>query len=181
VDILILNHGINLTSARTEAAIFQSYEVNTFSTWRLLELFLTTVRSPKDQATKEVWVNTSEAEVSGAASPLYELSKRALGSLITLRRLDSPCIIRKVILGDFNSKLNPGGGRMKPDWIADRIVNLAKRDVRNIIVTLSPLTYVLFPIKELAETIYFKLFSHSEATHSLVEAPKADSVRERSL
>lgn len=36
VDILILNHGINLMTQRTHAAITETFEVNTFSTWRLL-------------------------------------------------------------------------------------------------------------------------------------------------
>lgn len=64
-----------------------------------MEQFLQTVKSDRDRVRKELWVNTSEAEVNPAFSPLYELSKRTLGDLVTLRRLDSPCIIRKLILG----------------------------------------------------------------------------------
>lgn len=169
IDILVLNHGIYPRGARTATDIFQSYEVNTFSTWRLLELFLTTVQTTADRATKEVWVNTSEAEVIGSASPLYELSKGTLGRLITLRRLDSPCVIRKIILGDFKSQLNPTGGPLSADWIAGRIVTLAKRDVRNIIVTLDPRIYLLFPIKELMEFIKFRFFSHPAPFQELLE------------
>jgi hypothetical protein len=109
-------------------------------------------------ATKEVWVNTSEAEASPAFSPLYELSKRALGDLVTLRRLDAPCVVRKLILGPFKSNLNPIGV-MSGDWVAKQIVNLAVRDVRNIIVTINPLTFVTFPIKQFFVGLYFKLFS----------------------
>ncbi|NET59947.1 MAG: bifunctional sterol desaturase/short chain dehydrogenase [Symploca sp. SIO2E6] len=159
VDILILNHGINLHGNRSKEAIAKSYEVNTFSSWRLLELFFTTVRTNEDIACKEVWVNTSEAEVSPAFSPLYELTKRALGDLITLRRLDAPCVVRKLILGPFKSKLNPMGV-MSANWVAQQIVQLAVRDVRNIIVTINPLTFVAFPIKEFWAGIYFKLFSN---------------------
>ncbi|NEP10919.1 MAG: bifunctional sterol desaturase/short chain dehydrogenase [Symploca sp. SIO2C1] len=159
IDILVLNHGINVHGERSQEAIAKSYEVNTFSSWRLLELFLTTVRTNKDIACKEVWVNTSEAEVSPAFSPLYELTKRALGDLVTLRRLDAPCVVRKLILGPFKSNLNPIGV-MSADWVAKQIVNLAVRDVRNIIVTINPLTFVAFPIKEFWVGIYFKLFSH---------------------
>jgi sterol desaturase/sphingolipid hydroxylase (fatty acid hydroxylase superfamily) len=158
VDILIINHGINVHSERTPEAIAPSYEINTFSAWRLMELFFTTVRTNEDIVRKEVWINTSEAEVSPAFSPLYELSKRAIGDLITLRRLDAPCVVRKLILGPFKSNLNPIGV-MSGDWVAKQIVNLAQRDLRNIIVTINPLTLIAFPIKELCLSTYFKLFS----------------------
>ncbi len=159
IDILIINHGINVHGERTEEAIARSYEVNTFSSWRLLELFLKTVRTNEDMACKEVWVNTSEAEVNPAFSPLYELSKRTLGDLITLCRLDAPCVIRKLILGPFKSNLNPIG-IMSPDWVAKQIVNLAVRDMRNIIVTVNPFTAIAFPLKEFFVSTYFKLFSN---------------------
>ncbi len=160
VDILILNHGINVQGLRTTDAIAQSYEVNTFSCWRMLELFLVTVRTNPDIAKKEVWVNTSEAEVGPALSPLYELSKRTLGDLITLRRLDAPCVIRKLILGPFKSNLNPIGV-MSADWVAQQILKLAQGDVRDIIVTINPLTFIAFPIKEFWVSTYFRLFSRN--------------------
>ena len=158
IDILIINHGINVHGARDKNAVAKSYEINTFSAWQLMETFFTTVQTNKDIATKEVWVNTSEAEVNPAFSPLYELSKRTLGDLVTLRRLDAPCVVRKLILGPFKSNLNPIG-IMSADWVAKQIVNLAKRDIRNIIVTINPLTFVLFPIKEFLVASYFKFFS----------------------
>lgn len=158
IDILILNHGINVHSDRTPDAIETSYQVNTFSSWRLLEKFLETVRTNEDIARKEVWVNTSEAEVNPAFSPLYELSKRTLGDLVTLRRLDAPCVIRKLILGPFKSQLNPVGV-MSAHWVAKQIVKKAKADQRNIIVTINPITWVAFPIKEFCVSLYFKLFS----------------------
>ena len=126
-------------------------------------MFLKTVRTNTDIARKEVWVNTSEAEVSPAFSPLYELSKRTLGDLITLRRLDSPCVIRKLILGPFKSNLNPIGV-MSADWVAKQIIKQAKSDVRTIIVTINPLTFVAIPIKEFWVSTYFRLFSKSEHT-----------------
>lgn len=159
IDILILNHGVNVHDARNPEAITKSYEVNTFSTWRLMELFLQTVCTNEDIARKEVWVNTSEAEVNPAFSPLYELSKRTLGDLVTMGRLDAPCVIRKLILGPFKSNLNPIGV-MSPDWVAQQIINLAVRDFRNIVVTINPITWIAFPIKELAVSTYFKVFSN---------------------
>ena len=158
IDILIINHGINVYVDRTPAAIYKSYEVNTFSALRLTEIFLSTVSTSSDRATKELWVNTSEAEVSPAFSPLYELSKRALGDLVTLQRLDAPCIIRKLVLGPFKSQLNPIGV-MSPRWVAWAIVALAKRDFRDVIITINPITYLTFPIKELFQSLYFRLFS----------------------
>lgn len=161
VDILILNHGVNVYGQRDHKAIAQSYEINTFSTLRLMELFFQTVKSDRDMIRKEVWVNTSEAEVNPAFSPLYELSKRAIGELVTLRRLDAPCMVRKLILGPFKSQLNPVGV-MSPEWVAKQIVNLARRDIRNIIVTINPLTFIFFPFKEFFTSTYFRLFSSSE-------------------
>ncbi|WP_295617014.1 bifunctional sterol desaturase/short chain dehydrogenase [Chamaesiphon sp. GL140_3_metabinner_50] len=158
VDILVVNHGINVYGDRSVAATYDSFEVNTFSALRLAELFLSTVTKSSDRATKELWVNTSEAEVNPAFSPLYELSKRTLGDLVTLRRLDAPCIIRKLVLGPFKSQLNPSGV-MSAEWVAGAIIFLAKRDFRNIIVTINPLTYLLFPIKEFFQSLYFRLFT----------------------
>lgn len=158
VDILIINHGINVHGARTPEAITKSYEINAFSGLRLMELFFKTVRTNKDIACKEVWINTSEAEANPAFSPLYELSKRTIGDLITLRRLDAPCVVRKLILGPFKSNLNPIGV-MSADWVAQQIIKQAKADFRNIIVTINPITFVSFPIKEFCNHWYFKFFS----------------------
>ena len=123
-----------------------------------MELFITTIRTNKDRVCKEIWVNTSEAEVSPAVSPLYELSKRALGDLVTLRRLDAPCVVRKLILGPFKSHLNPIGV-MSGNWVAKQIIKAAKADNRNIIITVNPITFIVFPVKELIVCLYFKLFS----------------------
>ncbi|MGK7943507.1 MAG: bifunctional sterol desaturase/short chain dehydrogenase [Microcystaceae cyanobacterium] len=161
IDILIINHGINVHEQRTSEAIEKSYQVNAFSVWRLMELFLKTIKTNKDKACKEIWINTSEAEISPAISPLYELSKRTIGDLITLRRLDSPCVIRKLILGPFKSNLNPIGV-MSADWVAKQIISLAKRDFRDIIVTINPITYVVFPLKEWSKSLYFSWFTKSE-------------------
>ncbi len=158
IDILIINHGINVYGDRSLTAISESYEVNTFSALRLAEMFLSTVSMSADRATKELWINTSEAEVNPAFSPLYELSKRALGDLVTLSRLDAPCIIRKLVLGPFKSQLNPVGV-MSPRWVAWAIVALAKRDFRDVVVTINPITYLTLPIKELFQSLYFRLFT----------------------
>ncbi|MDZ8023996.1 MAG: bifunctional sterol desaturase/short chain dehydrogenase [Nostoc sp. DedQUE11] len=163
IDILIINHGVNVYTSRTPEAINSSYEVNTFSALRLMDIFLTTVTGPQAKATKEIWVNTSEAEVTPALSPLYELSKRSLGDIVTLKRLDENCIIRKLILGPFKSKLNPYGV-MSAQQVARLVLFLAKRDFRNIIVTINPLTYLLFPLKETSTWLYYRVFSRTAKT-----------------
>ena len=117
VDILILNHGINQQQLRSPSATALALEVNALSSWRLLELFAEVVQqSPRPERPKpEVWINTSEAEIQPALSPLYELSKRLLGTLVSLRALDlssasGPLRIRRLVLGPFRSSLNPIGG-----------------------------------------------------------------------
>lgn len=158
VDILILNHGINVLGARDSEAIYKSYEVNTFSVFRWIDLFLESINESKHIAAKEVWVNTSEAEVNPAFSPLYELSKRAIGDLVTLRRLDAPCPIRKLILGPFKSNLNPYGV-MSASFVAWAIATLAELGFRDIIVTINPITFIAYPIKEFWRSLYFRMFS----------------------
>jgi monoglucosyldiacylglycerol epimerase len=174
VDILIVNHGVNVYGDRSPAAIYESYEVNTFSTLRLAELFFKTVTKSSDTATKELWINTSEAEVNPAFSPLYELSKRTLGDLITLRRLNAPCIVRKLVLGPFKSQLNPAG-IMSARWIAWATIALAKRDFRDIIITINPITYLVFPIKEFCQSWYFRLFTKSakNADQAMIDGKKS--------
>ena len=166
VDILILNHGINVLGARDSESIYKSYEVNTFSVFRWIDLFLEIVAESaesknianEDIANKEIWVNTSEAEVNPALSPLYELSKRAIGDLVTLRRLDRPCTIRKLILGPFKSELNPYGV-MSGSFVAWAIAFLAELGLHDIIVTINPITFIAYPVKEFWRSLYFRLFS----------------------
>jgi NADP-dependent 3-hydroxy acid dehydrogenase YdfG len=158
VDILILNHGVNVLGARDSTSIYKSYEVNTFSVFRWIDLFLETVTDAQAVRAKEIWVNTSEAEVNPAFSPLYELSKRAIGDLLTLRRLDAPCKIRKLILGPFKSDLNPYGV-MSADFVAWAIVALANLGLRDIIVTINPITFIAYPFKEFWRSLYFRAFS----------------------
>ena len=164
IDILILNHGVNVLGARDSESVYKSYEVNTFSVFRWMDLFLETVTESKHVATKEIWVNTSEAEVNPALSPLYELSKRAIGDLVTLRRLDAPCTIRKLILGPFKSDLNPYGV-MSASFVAWAIAALAQRDFRDIIVTFNPITFIAYPFKEFCRSLYFRIFSRRNYDH----------------
>ena len=80
VDVLVINHGVNVHGNRSPEAVLQSLEVNALSSWRLLELFAALPSAPG--RCREIWVNTSEAEIQAAVSPLYEISKRLQGQLL---------------------------------------------------------------------------------------------------
>ena len=166
VDVLVLNHGVNLYGARDSAAVAASLEVNALSSWRLLELFAQVVerRNFVDRQARhrpEVWLNTSEAEIQPALSPLYEISKRLLGQLLSLRALDlaGPGLrLRRLVLGPFRSALNPIG-LMSSGFVAREILRQADWDLGLIIVTPNPLTYVLMPLTTLSRWLYFRLCS----------------------
>ncbi len=170
VDILVLNHGINVYGDRSPGACERSLEVNALSGWRLLELFASVVaeRTADQRAARpraEVWINTSEAEIQPALSPLYELSKRLLGQLVSLRSLDlaSPELrIRRLVLGPFRSTLNPVGV-MGADFVAGQILRQAELGCNLIIVTPNPLTYVLMPLATLGRWCYFSLLTRARS------------------
>jgi monoglucosyldiacylglycerol epimerase len=52
---------------------------------------------------------------------------------------------------------------MSSRWIAWAIIALAKRDFRDIIITINPLTYLIFPVKEFCQSCYFRLFTKNAA------------------
>ncbi|MGF1540390.1 MAG: hypothetical protein ACFCU5_08055 [Pleurocapsa sp.] len=52
---------------------------------------------------------------------------------------------------------------MSANWLAKQIVNLVQKDIRNIIITVNPISYLVFPIKEFWVSTYFKLFT--KASH----------------
>ncbi|KEF42653.1 MAG: short-chain dehydrogenase [Cyanobium sp. CACIAM 14] len=158
VDVLVINHGVNVRGDCGADATACSLEVNALSAWRLLELFAAVARRREDGRRAEVWVNTSEAEIQPALSPLYEVSKRLLGQLLSLRapELASRLRLRRLVLGPFRSALNPIGV-MGADWVAGQILLQADWDWGLIIVTPNPLTYVLMPLASLGRWAYVSL------------------------
>ena len=158
VDILVINHGINPLGRRDATAIAETLQVNLLSAQALIDLFLRQTRQLPQQRRvyRELWVNTSEAEVGPAFSPVYEVSKRSLGTLLTLQSLDAPCPVRRLVLGPFRSGLNPYGP-MSADFVAERILNLAAWDLRLIIVSFNPCTYLLAPLASLMVALYGRL------------------------
>lgn len=162
VDVLVINHGINVHGDAGAAATGRSLEVNALSAWRLLELFaVVAARRQGDREGRprpQVWVNTSEAEIQPALSPLYEISKRLLGQLLSLRApaLAPVLRLRRLVLGPFRSALNPIGV-MGADWVAGEILRQADWNWGLIIVTPNPLTYVLMPLATLTRWAYYGL------------------------
>lgn len=167
VDVLVLNHGINRQNQRSAEATGASLEVNALSSWRLLEGFAAqaALRSHNSSASRprpEVWINTSEAEIEPAFSPLYEISKRLLGQLVSLRSLDlsRQLRIRRLVLGPFRSALNPAGV-MTARFVAEQVMLQARLGCNLIIVTPNPLVYVLMPLTTLGRWAYNSLLTRA--------------------
>jgi len=167
VDVLVLNHGINLQQQRSAEATVHSLEVNALSSWRLLEGFAARVaaRSPSmgtDRPRPEVWINTSEAEIEPAFSPLYEISKRLLGQVLSLRSLDlsQELRLRRLVLGPFRSALNPVG-LMPVGFVADQVMLQASWGWNLIVVTPNPLVYLLMPLTTLGRWAYNRLLTRA--------------------
>ena len=167
VDLLVLNHGVNAHADRSAPATQRSLEVNALSSWRLLELFgelaAADAATQANRPPRELWMNTSEAEIQPAVSPLYEISKRLQGQLLSLRSLDlaGPQLrIRRLVLGPFRSALNPIGV-MSAAFVAREVLRQARWNWGLIIVTPNPLTYVVMPLAVLSRWLYFRAFSRA--------------------
>ena len=159
LDILVLNHGINPQGKQDPNTLSSALDINALSSWRLMQSFERISKQfPKDKP-RELWINTSEAEIQPALSPAYELSKRLLGQLVSLRGAvqdaeeRNQLILRKLVLGPFRSELNPIGV-MGADFVAGQVIQQTRLGCRLVIVTPNPLTYVLMPITELARRLY---------------------------
>lgn len=159
LDLLVLNHGINPHGDQSSAALDKALAVNALSSWKLLQCCERIAATSPEIRVLEVWVNTSEAEIQPAVSPAYEVSKRLLGQLVSLRGATrtpeerSRLVLRKLVLGPFRSELNPIGV-MSADFVAGQILWQTSIGARLVIVTPNPLTYVLMPLTELARRTY---------------------------
>ena len=161
LDILIINHGVNRKGNQSTVDIDNSLEVNALSSWRLIKIFeeIAFNNKSKEASTKEVWVNTSEAEIQPALSPTYEISKRLLGEIVSIKwnnlskEEKKYFKIRKLILGPFKSELNPIG-IVDKEIIAKAILRKAASNANLIVATPNPITYILMPITELLRSGY---------------------------
>ncbi len=168
LDLRVLNHGINPGGDQRPDTLTTALTVNALSTWALINRFETIATAhPLPEGRRDLWVNTSEAEIQPALSPGYELSKRLIGQLVSLRwserseKNQASLRLRKLILGPFKSDLNPIG-LMSADWVAQQVLNQASWGLNLIIVTPNPLTYVLLPLNELGRSLYNRCFSRPD-------------------
>tara|TARA_B100000965_G_scaffold388992_1_gene394150 strand:- start:608 stop:1360 length:753 start_codon:yes stop_codon:yes gene_type:complete len=162
IDILILNHGFNPKEHIDTNEINKAMEINSLSHWRLIQIFEELAleqNNLNEYSSKEIWINTSEAEIQIAFSPVYEITKRLIGELVSLKKSKllmekrNSLVIKKLILGPFKSKLNPQG-ILSPDFVAKKILEKAAKKDYLIIVTPNPITYILMPIIECSRILY---------------------------
>ena len=161
IDILILNHGIYNLS-RENLNYEKSIEINALSKFKFLNLFEEIALTNDSLIKKEIWINTSEAEILPALNPSYEISKALIGQLVSYKKnflkKDSKkkLIIKKIILGPFKSELNPIG-IMSPKFVSKKIYDLINSKRYLIIISPNPLTYLLFPLKEFFIFLYCRI------------------------
>ena len=160
IDILILNHGIY--ESESEQALEKSIEINAISKLKLLRLFEKISLSKSiNSSPREIWINTSEAEIFPALNPCYEISKSLIGQIVTFKKnLNNEneltnLIIKKIILGPFKSNLNPIG-IMSPELVASLIFYISKISNYLIIISPNPITYILFPLREFYFFVYYQ-------------------------
>ena len=160
VDILILNHGIYDLS-KNNSSYEKSIEINALSKFKFLTLFEEIAINNKSSIAKQIWINTSEAEILPALNPSYEISKSLIGQLVSFKKnlidknVKKKLKIKKIILGPFKSELNPIG-IMSAEFVSKNIYNFANLNIFLIIISPNPLSYILFPIKELYFYLYCK-------------------------
>ena len=161
IDILILNHGVYNLS-RENFNYERSIEINALSKFKFLNLFEEIALTNDSSIKKEIWINTSEAEILPALNPSYEISKALIGQLVSYKKnfleKDSKkkLIIKKIILGPFKSELNPIG-IMSPKFVSKKIYDLINSKRYLIIISPNPLTYLLFPLKEFFIFLYCRI------------------------
>ncbi len=169
IDILILNHGIYDIS-KENSNYENSIEINALSKLKLLNLFEEIAFKNNSSIAKEIWINTSEAEILPALNPSYEISKSLIGQLVSFKKnlLDNhqkkKLKIKKIILGPFKSELNPIG-IMSAEFVSKNIYNFANLNFFLIIISPNPLSYILFPIKELYIFLYCKFLKISKISN----------------
>ena len=85
IDILILNHGI-YDVGKKHSNYENSIEINALSKFKFLNLFEEIAFKNDSPIAKEIWINTSEAEILPALNPSYEISKSLIGQLVSFKK-----------------------------------------------------------------------------------------------
>ena len=135
-----------------------SIEINALSKFKFLNLFEEIAIKNKSPIAKEIWINTSEAEIFPALNPSYEISKSLIGQLVSFKKnlLDKntkkKLKLKKLILGPFKSELNPIG-IMSPKFVSNNIYNFANLNIFLIII--SPNPFLIYSFSLLKSCIIF--------------------------
>ena len=114
-----------------------------------MESFLACVCTNEDITTKEIWLLVSNTESAVAWTSLDDLYQRYLSDWITHRRLDAPCILRKIIL---HAPLD----QARATKAANQIVSAVQRDIRNILIGYSTWMILYQILKEWIVSNYFR-------------------------
>tara|TARA_B100000900_G_scaffold332966_1_gene293919 strand:- start:1519 stop:2232 length:714 start_codon:yes stop_codon:yes gene_type:complete len=164
IDILILNHGIY--GSINQDNLENTLTINAISKLKILRLFeKIAFKNANESSQREIWINTSEAEIFPALNPSYEISKSLIGQSISFRKNfltrdeSKKLLIKKIILGPFKSELNPIG-ILSPTFVANLIYYISKLNTFLIIVSPNPLTYIFFPIQEFYFSIYHSFMKY---------------------
>jgi len=116
-----------------------SIEINALSKLKFLNLFEEIAFKNNSPIAKEIWINTSEAEILPALNPSYEISKSLIGQLVSFKKNllnnheKKKLKIKKIILGPFKSELNPIGV-MSAEFVSNNIYNFANLNIFLIII-----------------------------------------------
>ena len=116
VDVLVLNHGVNLYGARDSAAVAASLEVNALSSWRLLELFARWSSGGRVNGRRDIAPRCGSTPRKRRSSRPSALSTRSASACWGSCSACGPWIwrqpglrLRRLVLGPFRSALNPIG------------------------------------------------------------------------
>ena len=162
-----MNHGI-YDRSNQNSNYENSLEINALSKLKFLTLFEEIALKNNSEIAKEIWINTSEAEILPALNPSYEISKKLIGQIVSYKKnllnenIKRKLKIKKIILGPFKSELNPIG-IMNPKFISNNIYKLANLNIFLIIISPNPLSYILFPIKEFYYFLYCRFLIISKS------------------
>ena len=124
---------------------------NLYSLIGELEYFVSTVRTNRDIALKEVWVLLPSSELAPAAGSAAEQKLQTLSHLVSLARLNAKCIVRKVVV-DHDLLTS----ERVAEEMARSVVRSVQSDIRNIVPGKPAAVGMLYGLKEAVVAAYFR-------------------------
>lgn len=132
LDILVLNQTLNKHQQHIDNFAHKSREINHLYHYYLLKLFIKTIHNNIDIAKKEGWIILSQTKKKFSQNRLSILNQPNFLELVTGKKLDAPCIIRKIFLIPILSKNSYK--LMSANSVAQEIIKAVTKDTRNIII-----------------------------------------------